>query len=194
MLPDFPKVREYADHMLREWCDRQLTAKTGIMRKMKAVVIHEGHRMKLVRFDGSIEQQPLKKMGTTIRLAKDDLEKKGLQAVLEAVGKAANDIAQKQSKFFFQRLDEILGRTGQTHDAGGRPFTFDLMLEGLEMVDIDFDEQGQPMWPTFFCGRALYETAQKWVLTNEQKKKHEGLIERKRLAWRERESNRRLVS
>ena len=164
------------------------------MRDIKAVVMHEGHRMELRRSDGSIERRLLKNIGTAIRIHTDDLEKRGLQAVLAAMEVAAADLAEKQSRFFFERLNETLEEAGQTRDAGGKPFTFDLMLEALEMVDIDFDEHGQPIWPTFLCGRAHYETAQKWVLTDEQKQKDEELVERKRLAWRERESNRRLVS
>ena len=194
MLPDFPKVRENANEMLRRWFERHRAAHTGIMREIKAVVMREGNRMRLLRSDGSVDRRALKKMGAAIRLEKNDLDKKGLKAVLEAVQKAAADLGRKQSKFFFQQLHETLEEAGQVGDAGGKPFTFDRMLEALEMVDIDFDEQGQPMWPTFVCGRALYETAQKWVLTDEQKKKHEELTERKRLAWREREGNRRLVS
>jgi hypothetical protein len=194
MLPDFPKVREYTSNLLHESFEQHVAAQTGVMRDIKAVMMHEGHRMKLVRSDGSIEQHPMKKMETTIRLGKDDLEKKGLQAVLEAMNEAAADLAEKQSRFFFQRLEETLEGTGQTCDAGGRPFTFDLMLQALEMVDIDFDEQGNPILPTLVSGRAAWEAAQKWIVTDEQRKQHKELIERKRLAWRERESNRRLVS
>ena len=194
MLPDLPKVRKDADDLLHAWFERQRAARTGIMRQIKAEVMYEGHWMKLLRFDGSVEQRALKKMGTTVRLTRDELEKKGLLAVLEAMDRAADGLAEKQSNFFFQRVEETLKDAGQARDAAGKPFTFDLMLDALEMVDVDFDEQGQPMWPTLVCEHSLYETAQKWVLTDEQRKKHEELTERKLLAWRQRESDRRLVS
>ena len=194
MLPDFPGVREQANKLLGHRFQQQVAAGTGVMREIRTVVMHEGHRMELHRADGSTERRSLKKMGTTISIRTDDLARDGLQAVLAAMDVAATDLADKQSSFFYARLDETIDEAGQSLDAGGRPFTWDVLLEGLEIVDIDFDVRGQPMWPTLMCGRALYETAQKWVLTDDHERKYKELVERKRIAWREREGDRKLVS
>jgi len=81
VLPDFPKVREYASKLLWDWFKHRMAERTGVMRDIKPSVIHEGHRMGLRRSDGSSERTPMKKIETAIRIGDDDLKKNGLQAV-----------------------------------------------------------------------------------------------------------------
>jgi len=193
MLPDFPKVRAGATKILEAWFEGRRGQRLGIMQQMKNVVMHEGHRTSLHRWDGSVEQKPMKKLGAPIRLMREDLEKKGLGAVLEALDKTAQDIADKQGKFFFQRLNETLEETGQTLDAQGQPLTFDLVLDLFEKMEFDFDEHGQPVWPTMMCNPLMLEKVRKWEVTDEQKARLAALVEKKRLAWRDREGDRKLV-
>ncbi len=194
MLPDFPRVRKRAERLLQKWVQRRCAQRTGIMQEIKITPQHEGHRMKLLRSDGSMEKQVLKKIGAAVRLAEPELRDKGLTAVLEAYDKAAAEMAQKQRKFFLKRLNETLEEAGQTQDAGGSTLDFELLLRGLEMVDIDFDENGHPVWPKFFCGNSPIKTIENWTMTNEQRTKLKEFTERKRLAWRDREGSRKLVN
>jgi hypothetical protein len=194
MLPDFPKVRSEATRILEAWFEGRRGQRLGIMQQMKNVVMHEGHRTSLHRWDGSVEQKPMKKLGAPIRLMREDLEEKGFGAVLEALDKTAQDIADKQGKFFIQRLKETLEEAGQTIEAKGQPLTFDLVLDLLEKIEFDFDEHGQPIWPSALSGPSLAEKAKAWTITDEQKQRLEAIVERKRITWRDREGDRKLVS
>lgn len=194
MLPNFPKVRSTIGKFLRDYLEIRTSAHSGILQQMKKkVALHECNKYDQHRFDGSTEKQPLSGLSSKITISKTDLDEKGFAAVLEAYDRAAKDVADKQTSFIFGRFDEIVESTGQSFDAGGKQLTMDLLLDILDKTEIDFDEQGQPNLPTLFSGRAFHETAQKWTITDEQEKRFEEIIERKWFAWRDRESDRRLV-
>ena len=124
----------------------------------------------------------------------EEFEKFGLNAVLKTLDKTASDVAEKQTKFFFSRLDAICEESGQTSDAKGRPMSYDLIFEMLEGFDIDFDDRGSPLLPTIISSQKIKSCFDKVEMTDEQKERFEELIEQKRSEWRDRESNRRLVS
>jgi len=197
MLPDFPKVRLTISKFLRDFLETRTSEHSGILRQMKKkVALHECSKYEQHRFDGSTEKEGLSRLTSKITISKPDLDDKGFAAVLEAYDQAAKDIADKQTSFFFGRLDEILESTGQSFDAGGKKFTLDLFLDLFDKTETDFDEQGQPILPTLISGisgRSLSETVRKWIITDEQKKRFEEIIERKWFTWRDRESNRKLV-
>jgi hypothetical protein len=60
-------------------------------------------------------------------------------------------------------------------------------------MEFDFDENGQPQRPTMMCNPLVFEKVRKWEVTDEQKVRLAAIVEKKRLAWREREGNRKLV-
>jgi hypothetical protein len=124
----------------------------------------------------------------------DDLEKKGLQAVLESMEKATSKMAEQQTEHFFARLGEICKESGQIYDAQGRSLTFDTLLDFLETLEIDFDRQGQPLMPTIVAGRSVIEKIKDLKTSNEQNERLNEIIERKRSEWRSRESDRRLAN
>jgi len=193
MLPDFPKVRKFADEILMRWFQRRMFQKTGIMQDIIKEVMHEGNRVELHRYDGTISKVSIGATESEFRLEKEEFEKKGLGAVIEAMDKTAADMAKKQSELFFQQLDEIVEETGQKIDAKGRPLSLDLFLETLEMMPIDFDENGEPLMPAILSSPSFKEKFDRLEETDEQRERFEELIERKRSDWRERESDRKLV-
>lgn len=94
-------------------------------------------------------------------------------------------------------LFDIIGRTSQAagtaSDAGGKPFSFELFLAGLEKIDISFDEQGKPELPTLVVGPELAKQITAMPpLTPEQQKAMDDLIERKRKQYNARRRDRKL--
>ena len=194
MLPDFPRVRTHVSEILKKWFHDRVAQRTGILQKMKARPVHEGNKVELHRYDGSVECVAMKTVRSKLQLRLEDFEQKGLEAVLEALDKTAVELAQGQSRLLFERLDEICDETGQSVDAEGRPLSWDLIIEGFETIDIDFDEEGNPMLPTIVSSPQMQAALGQIERSDEQKERFDKLIEKKRAAWRERESDRRLVS
>src|SRR5712692_8644907 len=92
---------------------------------------------------------------------------------------------------------DILGRTtqaaGTAKDAGGKPFSFELYLASLEKAEIEFNESGNPEWPTLVVGPELAEYIKRLPPpTPEQQKLLGDLIDRKRKEHNARRRNRKL--
>ncbi len=92
---------------------------------------------------------------------------------------------------------DIMGRTckaaGTASDAGGKPFSFEMFLDGIEKIDLPFDEKGNPELPTLVVGPELgnqIRAMQPW--TPEQRKAFDDVIERKRKEYNARRRDRKL--
>ncbi len=194
MLPDMPTVRDYGQQWLYHFYLNESAKKTGFMQAMRQPeILQEGNKTKLLRYDGTIDDVPMKRIRTKIEIKTDDLEQHGLKEVLKVLDKAANDMAGKQSKNFIERLNQICDETGQVYDNKGQPLTFDSILDLLDSMPIDFDEKGQPIMPSFVAGPRVIKQLLKQETSDEQIKKQNEIIERKYSEWRDRESDRRLV-
>ena len=101
MLPDFPKVRKFADEILMNWFRRRVFQKSEVMQDIPAEVLHEGNRVELHRYDGSVQVISMKPTASELRLEKNEFQKKGLGAVIGAMDRTAADMARKQTKPFF---------------------------------------------------------------------------------------------
>jgi hypothetical protein len=95
---------------------------------------------------------------------------------------------------------EVLSTPGPHNAAiekNDRPFSFDDFLSGLEGMEIDFDAQGMPKWPTGFVTPEAFASVQNnreaWSLTDERHRRLSEFVVRKRKEFDEREARRRLV-
>jgi hypothetical protein len=194
MLPDFPNVRKQASAILERWFHKRVSQRTGVLQQMRARPLHEGDKLEFHRLDGSVDHVPMKRVGSRLELRLDDFQEKGLQAVLESLDKTAAHLAQKRSEFFFKRLEQVCDESGQTLDVLPQmELDIPRLIELLNTVDIDFDDKGRPLLPTLISSPAVRESFEKADITDAQRKRFEQVIEEKRAAWRDRESNRRLV-
>jgi hypothetical protein len=90
---------------------------------------------------------------------------------------------------FFKLVERTTDATGMTIDATGRPFSFELYLEGLEKVEIDFDKNGQPILPTLVMAPDLAEYIRSMPpITPDQQRALDALMDKKR---KEHDANRR---
>ena len=193
MLPDFRRARETARKILKDFYDFEIKRMMGVVGKVKSVPLYEGDRMEFRRADGSEESLGMETFTSEVRLSKDEYERNGLGTVLKALVKTAKDSAHQRQEFFFRRFKETMEGSGQVSDARGQQFTCEVFLDALGKVDIDFDECGEPDLPDLVADPRLLAKVQEWMGSDEFRKRLDELIEGKRLAWRDRESDRRLV-
>lgn len=194
MLPDMPTVRDYGQQWLDYHFFLKMAKNTGFMQAMRQPEpLQEGNKNKLLRYDGTIDDVPMKSSGAKVEIKLDDLDQHGIKEVIKVIDKAAQDIAKQQSKNFFERLNQICDETGQVYDNKGKPLTFDSILDLLDSMPIDFDEDGQPIMPSILAGSRVIEKLIKQEPSDEQIERQKEIIGRKFSEWRDRESNRRLV-
>ena len=68
-------------------------------------------------------------------------------------------------------------------DNRGKPLDYEYYLELIEKIDIRFDKDGNPIMPTVFCGKELFEKFSKIKATKEQNLKFKKIIQTKKEAW-----------
>lgn len=108
------------------------------------------------------------------------------------VHEAATEAVEQLMPQFFDRMGDILREAGQEVDAKGGPLTVDLYLDGIEKVDLDFDEDGKPLLPRLVLPADLAAKFQALEWTEEHKARFERLMNDKRKVFDARRRVRRL--
>jgi hypothetical protein len=123
----------------------------------------------------------------------DELMNGDVRAFGVALDDMATDALKQMMPKFFERIGGLSEAAGTTVDAQGEPLSYELYLCGLEKVEIDFDEQGNPILPTMVMGPDMYEAWQKLPPPTEARQRalHEA-IERKRREFNDRRRHRKL--
>ncbi len=115
----------------------------------------------------------------------------------ESLFVAIDDAAEHGLRTIMPRLFEYMGRlseaAGTSIDAKGRPPSHELFLEVIEKMDIEFDDEGKPLMPTFVVNPEMAEALRKLPPpTPEQEMKHQHLMQRKRQEYNDRRRYRKL--
>jgi len=105
------------------------------------------------------------------------------------------EISESQCKsltqHFFENMAEITDVTGQSINAKGQPLTIDLFLDLIEKVEFDFDDDGNPLYPTLYPPSAA-EKLKKLKFTQEQDQRLNQIIEDNRARFNAGKRTRRL--
>jgi len=106
------------------------------------------------------------------------------------------DISKSQreslARQFFKNLSEITDATGRSVNAGGQPLTVDLILDLIEKVEFDFDDDGNPQYPTLVLHPDAIKRLQELEFTPEQEQRQKQIIEEKRARFNASKRTRRL--
>jgi hypothetical protein len=139
-----------------------------------------------------VEGTPFRTEGK-VSVPVDDLVTGNLDAFVTALDDAAESFLKEMMPQLFERLGKISQSAGTAVDAGGQPVSHELMLRAFENLQIDFDDQGNPLLPTIFVGPDLYDQMRTLPSETEaQKKAWDEMIERKRREFNDRRRYRKL--
>lgn len=93
---------------------------------------------------------------------------------------------------FFRQMEEITNATGNTVDAGGKPFSCDLLNDMLETIQVSFDEHGKPVLPTMIVNPVIYSKVKDIKPTAEQEQRMSDILARKKAEYNAQKRTRRL--
>ena len=196
MLPDFPRIKQKWAKVFIKYVKDNVT-RASFLSKIKTVPHFEGNRMSTHYSDGEVDRPSYERLSSALSVKDDDLIKMGPQAFIDGLNRTTEELREQQSKLVFERMNEVTQKTGNTVDAKGQPLSHDLLLQTLEKMEIDFDGEGQPLMPTLVVSPTQYEEFKKKIVEWEKDPKCQDnfnkLMESKRKAWNDRESNRKLV-
>ncbi len=196
MLPDYPEFKNRLLRLLLRKLEERVRDEP-LLQQVRHVRYFEGDSCILGGENADTGETGFTELATESTAEREAIIKRGPMAVVENLGEIAKDLQKKQVQMMFAHISQASEKAGTSVDAGGRPFDFDLFIEALERIQIDFDEDGRPRMPAFFVpptiAQQIATKLPEWEKNPEYKQRVDNLIERKRMEWNDRESRRRLV-
>jgi hypothetical protein len=197
MLPDFPIIKEKLKKLSNAQFKAAMLAYLGPFSDIPRSMVFEGDELIIVREDGSIESTPLTEMKVERQIDLTQVERMTPDIVRQHIDSAAKEMAIQQSKVLLEDLNKSIRKTGNLIDVGRRPFSIEVFFKALERIWIDFDGNGNPIMPTIVAGDKTSEAVAKVLREAESdpqcRARLKEIIEIKRMQWRDREANRKLV-
>lgn len=164
--------------------------------EIHSYVIHEGRRSILRREDGSEDETNMQTHSADCEISQITVLYGTHDQIFEAFTPIGLSMASQKEKMLFEAIREATDKTGNIIDAKGKPLSFDLLMELLEKMPIDFDKDGQAIMPTLAVGPDMEDKIKKIAKkceTKENIERHTRLMQKKKDEWRAREADRILV-
>ena len=197
MLPDFPKVKEKLNIMIDFYLKQAKLSHLGPLANIRETIYFEGSKTVINRDDGSVSEIESEEFSVMLKFEMDEIETMTHEKVLEKIDNLAKEMAEKQAKFFYERIGEFAEEVGNVVSAEGETISIDHFFEVLEKVSRDFDSTGKPDEIVFTASPELFQSIAKIIeeakSDPEIQQRLDVIMEQKREEWRVRESNRKLV-
>ena len=195
MLPDFPETKKLFSRFFRTYMRRK-AREISPYGAVQTRYLHEGRAMKITRADQSESTSGMEQLSAHLEIKFDEIENMTLQKAIEKHDAMIVDLVRKQTHFIRERMSSEIPAS-QTLDAKGRKLDAQVMFDLLEKMQIDFYPDGTPHalyvdGPLFTPERMA--AAEKELESNpELKRKFDEMMEKKKVEWRDREADRKLV-
>jgi len=196
MLPDFPKIKKKHVEAINKYL-KDLIHQDPLFSGIRVEHHFEGSRMSYKTVDGEPNETEYQAASSEFQVKREDVIAKGAMAYVENLRDAAEEMKRQKAGYLFEKMKEVTDRTGNVVNGKGHPFSFELFVESIKKIWIDFDEDGKPIMPTMVVSPELGEKLRvilpEWVKNPEYKKTIDDIIDKKRKEWNDRESHRKLV-
>jgi hypothetical protein len=196
MLPDYPEFKKRLTRLLLRRLDEQIRSEP-MLQQVRRIQYFEGDSYQSGVESGEVSGAKFTEVAAAFTPNRTAVIEKGPGAIVDNIDEIAKDIQKQQAELIFTHIASTSEKAGTSVDAKGRPFDFDMFIEALERIQIEFDEEGKPLMPSFYVNQIVAQkiAAQipEWKRNPDYKRRMDDLIEQKRKEWRDRESRRRLV-
>ena len=197
MLPRFPKAdKEMRDLFFSQVFDA-MHAAAPMLLQIPIRPQREGREGSFQDESGRVRLIDFQHQAAAVQIKAEDARGMTLEQFVEAARKPGTELGTKMASDIYSTISAATEEVGNVINAGGGPFTFDLLLACIEKVQLDFLPNGQARFPELHLGPAAYADVQRqmpvWNKDPECRKRFEEVLRRKREEFLEREARRRLV-
>lgn len=127
------------------------------------------------------------------RLEDEAFLRTDIEAIITGIAEAAYGTVGPFMKAFYERFSEICEGAGTAFDAKGKPIGWEVVLDCLERMDIGFDENDDPMIPSYWAGPPkLINALLSQPFTEAHQQRLDSILDRKRVEHDARKRHRRL--
>lgn len=197
MLPDYPKIKERLSKVRFELMQASVK-NSHLLGKIKRIILHEGDRGIIIREDGSCIEVSLKKEEVKIKIPTEYITSGNQERISELFLEATGKLRGKITKSVFDSVSESVDAVGNTVDIKGEPLKPEHIFELFEKIQLDFDSNGniKEGFAFYFHPDSMDIIGKVFQEISTDPNLHEKFMEllaRKRMEFRDRESNRKLV-
>jgi hypothetical protein len=197
MYPDWPMLKDEIQRLylrvLRDSTDRR----TGFLSQVPKVALHEGNAHALQRADGTTSAAPMTRVSAEFIQTESDIENMSLRDMLASIDEKAETLARGRSEHTFRAMNEASEEAGTSVDAGGGPFTAELILAAWGRMEMSFDASGRPHLPTLVIPPGMKEVVAQQIRRLQEepelRTRADRLLAIKREDWLAREADRILA-
>jgi len=195
MLPDYPKLKNKLHDLFILGIHFELMHYSPIFGMINKHVIREGKQHSITQEDKKRITQ-MKKMSANLEFKYEEIPRLSLREVYERYQTVALEISMQQTHQMQTEICKAVDEVGNLVNAKGKPLSPQLFFQLIEKMHIDFNDDGTVRWPTFVGNEKMTEKFKQVLIELEKepyKSKMEMIIEKKRIEYNDRESNRKLV-
>jgi hypothetical protein len=197
MLPDYPETKSELREFLNDFMRERHRTYLGALSQVPRVRRPEGSGSSQVDEDEQVRETEFFEVSATLTIDHEELPDLTLEDTLKRFDEVARQLAESAARQFYERISQILEDAGQVVSAKGKRFTAETLLEVLSKLDLEFGPDGRPRLPDLHLHPTLVEAAQaalkKLDEDPELRAEVAQLLTEKRLDFRVREADRRLV-
>ena len=178
-LFDLPEYVEAYRKFLSDSMHGMAGAENPVLGKMPRMRVGRAYRGRnSVGSSGSVESPVVATRGS-YSLTYDTIVNCDVDEVLVQIHGLAEDYAATVIPQLYAGIGDIAQAFGNSTDAGGAPFTWDMVIDMYERVEMPFDDNDQPILPTLHVNPSM----QIPEMSPEQQMRLNGILEQKRLAY-----------
>ena len=133
-------------------------------------------------------------ISASIELTEDEVRNYDIEGVSTKLFYFVDEMIANAKKGIFAELERLTAFSGTTMDAKGKPFSYDMYLDMIESMPIQFDSDGQPRLPTIVGDPKLASIIASRKPSPEHEQRLRDIIDKKRKDYLDTKRSRRLSS
>ncbi len=172
MIVDFPTIKENLHKGMDIFLREEVKRRAPFIAMVGSHFMHEGDKSSYETVDREKKTVDFQRGESKFTLTREEMNKMTIQDIIQKIQASAEDLAGQMERHAFQKLSETIEKSGNIIP-GNPPFSPDAFLKGLEMIEIDFedDSRDKPHLPTLIMHPNLAKKAmeQEEKMTPEEK-------------------------
>jgi hypothetical protein len=197
VLPLYPELKAKVERLLLDIAQQAARTQLGPFSSGPRVRQYEGDRLEYMTVDGEEKATDYRRMNVSLEIKPSDIPAMTFDHAIQLVRNHGLKLGAQEADFYREILDQSLEEVGNAMDAGGQPFTVDLLLQMLERVQFPFDSRGNPQLPTLHVGPDIEASVQRVLREADEdagaQARLKAVIDKKREQWNAEQDRRKLV-
>ena len=141
---------------------------------------------------GKYSFSPIQEISSTMQMKYKDIEDYNLDKFCEELYGVVSNQIESQHKMIYDGIIKATELTGNVVNIKKDNMSADIILDMIEKIEINFDDDGNPIYPEIHVGSGMWEAIKDIKFNDSQKDREEKILEQKREEWYAKKHHRKL--